>query len=121
MYACITLCSARCSLTKTKVDLRLLVRARRGDAIATAKGTAKLSFASLAGQVGGGIGSFSKHTMVVPMEVPPLGTLLMRVSVGFSCLSSMDEEELFADANLRFTRTINSKGGVFGFRKTIST
>ncbi len=101
-------------LTNTKLKARILVRARRGDAAATAQGDATISMAAIANH-GSDVGHSMKHTVVVPCDVPPLGTLLVRVSLGLSCIASMDDEESFADPMLRVARTINARGGVFWF------
>ena len=98
-----------------KVPFRILVRARRGEAFATAVGNATIGLERLASHISGTVGTSTKTTFMLPIDVPPLGTLVVRMSIGFSCISDMEGETSFADQDLRVTRSINKKGGVFWF------
>jgi hypothetical protein len=101
--------------TKTKVPLRILVRARRGDAFATAMGNTSIKFDRLAAHISAQPQSGTKVTVMLPVEVPPLGLLIIRLSIGFTCLSSMSGNETFAANDLRVTKVINQKGGIYWF------
>ena len=96
-------------LSKTKVPLRVLVRARRGEAFATAVGNATIGLDKLAAYVSGTPGSGSKTSIMIPIEIPPLGSMVIRMSMGLSCLASMEGDSTFVDEHLSVTRTINNK------------
>ena len=99
-------------LSKTKVPLRILVRARRGEAFATAVGNATIGLDKLAAYVSGTPGSGSKTSIMIPIEIPPLGSMVIRMSMGLSCLASMEDDSTFVDEHLSVTRSINTKVSV---------
>ena len=59
--------------------------------------------------------SLFTHLLGGQVDVPPLGKVVVRLSIGCTCLSSMEGNALFSANDLRVTKTVNIKGGIFWF------